>query len=113
MNNLPPELRDEMRSYLLLAHSASHEHGEALDFFPPVLRSRVSRILNLPLLLTIDLLAGCHDAFVDALACGVVRITTLSPHFCFFSFTCLTRRHTTPFPSTLPSGLSCSCPTWI
>ena len=42
-NRLPNELAEELRSYQLLAHSASKEHPEALDFFPPVLQCKVRR----------------------------------------------------------------------
>jgi ankyrin repeat protein len=71
LNRLPADVREQMRSYMLLRFNAAEEHREVLDAFPPVLRARVSRLQHLPVLSAAPLLAGCHDAFVDALSCHV------------------------------------------
>ena len=70
-NQLPAEVREQMRSYTLLRFTAAEEHREVLLTFPPVLRARVARLLHLPVLAAAPLLAGCGSGFLDALACHV------------------------------------------
>ena len=71
VNGLPEDIRAAMRSYLELRFAAKKEHPEVLAAFPPVLRARVSRLLHLPVLCRVPLLAGCGASFLDLLACHV------------------------------------------
>ena len=71
VNGLPEDIRAAMRSYLELRFAAKKEHPEVLAAFPPVLRARVSRLLHLPVLCRVPLLAGCGASFLDLLVCHV------------------------------------------
>lgn len=47
-HNLPEDLVNDLRSFMLLKFSARSEHLEVVDKLPPVFRSRIFRILYRP-----------------------------------------------------------------
>lgn len=78
LNFLPVDIRESMRSYMLLKFSASKEHREILEEFPGVFKNRIQRILYRPVLEASLFGEIVSDGFIDHLS-NIVKQEVLMP----------------------------------
>eukprot|EP01038_Epipyxis_sp_PR26KG_P016525 gene16525-22557_t len=68
---LPEEIKDSMRSYLILQFNIKKEHREVMNEFPSVFQSKVNRFLFKPSIDASFFSEIGSDAFIDSLACAL------------------------------------------